>query len=150
MHDHLDMTTTSSFCINDVIPSDILQNIFLLSADSFNDVLRISATCQLWRKLIFNPFMIEHYWTFDDEHRKKSLVRWWNFDANVSDPGNPFGIFPTVDCFLGKCALINEKVTSEEIVSDEFQYDIDRGSDYTVALWLFIGAPGNYYSSFKN
>jgi hypothetical protein len=59
-------------CINDILPSEILQKIFLLSTESFDDALLISTTCCLWRKLIVNPFMIERYWTFDSEYRRKN------------------------------------------------------------------------------
>jgi hypothetical protein len=70
-----DMSNSSS-CINDVLPLEILRKIFLLSTESSNDALYISTTCRLWRKLILNAFMIEHYWTFDNAHRRKGLVHW--------------------------------------------------------------------------
>jgi hypothetical protein len=127
----------SSLCINDILPSEILQKIFLLSTESFNDALYLSTTCRLWRKLIFNPFMIEHYWTFDDKYRRKGLIHWWNFNGNVDDQNNPFINFPNADCFLGKCAsLTPKKENSESADVNESQYVIDRGDDYTLALWF--------------
>jgi hypothetical protein len=93
--------------------------------------------------------MIEHYWTFDDEHRRKGLVRWWNFNRSVSDQNNPFVNFPTADCFLGKCAsLTHEKENSKQIDVNESQYVIDRGCDYTLALWLLITEISKCSSSF--
>jgi len=143
--------TNSSSCINDILPTEILQKIFRLSTESFNDALYISTTCRLWRKLIFNPFMIEHYWTFDNEHRRRSLVRWWNFDGNISDLNNRSVNFPTTDCFLGKCISITyEKENSTKLIIDESQNVLDRGYNYTVALWLLITKTGNYYLSFEN
>lgn len=142
---------TNSSCINDVLPLEILQKIFLLSAESFDEALNISATCRLWRKLIFNPFLIEHYWTFDNKHRRKDLLHWWNFDGNRNDQNNPFINFPTTDCFLGKCVtLIDEKEKSKRNQIFDSKCIIDRGSNYTVAFWLLIPKPGNYYSSFKS
>jgi hypothetical protein len=144
-----DMTDCTSY-INDVLPSEILQKIFLLSTESFKDALRISMTCRLWRALIFNPSMIQHYWAFDNEHRKKDLVRWWNFNENVNAENNPFVNFPTADCFLGKCvSLAIKKTNSQEIKVDESQYVIDRGHDYTLAFWLRINDTGNDYSFFE-
>jgi hypothetical protein len=43
-----------------------------------------------------------------------------------------------------------EKENSKNIIIDESQNVIDRGHDYTLALWLLITKTGNYYSSFKN
>jgi hypothetical protein len=145
-----DMSNSSS-CINDSLPSEILQKIFLLSTESFNDALLISTTCRLWRKLIFNPFMIECYWTFDSEHRRKGLVQWCSFDGNVSNRNNLFSNFSSADCFLGKCgSLTPNKENSEEINSDESGNTIDRGNAYTLALWLLIPETGNYPLSLQN
>jgi hypothetical protein len=135
-----------SSCINDILPTEILQNIFLLSAASFNDALRISTICRLWRKLIFNPLMIKRYWTFDNQHRKENLIHWRNFNETDNDQKNPFVNFYTTDCFLGQCAdLTSKKVNSEQIEIDESQYIIDRGSNYTLALWFSVPEAGKYY-----
>lgn len=143
--------SNSSTCINDLLPLEILQKIFFLSAESFKDALSISTTCRLWRKLIYDTFIIERYWTFDNEHRKRNLVYWWDFDRNVNGQNNPFADFPTKDCFLGKCAsLTYENENSTQINIDESKYTIDRGSDYTLALWLLVTETGNYYFYYKN
>jgi len=143
--------SNSFLCINDSLPSEILQKIFLLSTESFNDALLISTTCRLWRKLIFCPFIIEYYWKFDNEHRRKGLVRWWNFDGNANDQSNLFVNFSSADCFLGKCAsLTDKKENSEEIDIDESENIIDRGSDYTFAFWFLTTETGNYSLSFLN
>jgi hypothetical protein len=140
-----DMSNASS-CINDVLPSEILQKIFLLSTETLKDALSISTTCRLWRKVIFNPFMITRYWTFDNEHRKKGLIRWWNFGDNVNDQNNSFINFPIADCFLGKCVSLKDDVEiPETIKAGEYQCVIDRGYDYTVAFWLKSIEKGNYY-----
>ncbi|CAF0752005.1 unnamed protein product [Adineta steineri] len=135
-----DMSKPSS-CINNILPPEILQKIFLLSAESLHDALHISTTCQLWRKLIFNPFFIEHYWIFDDKHRKKGLIRWWNFNENIPDQNNPFRNCSITNCFLGKCANFRDdsEITEEEVPKNT----IDRGSDYTIAFWLLIPEIGD-------
>lgn len=134
----------SSLCINAVLPQEILQNILFLSAKSFTDALHISSVCSLWRKLLFNTFIIEHYWKFDNEHRKEGLVHWWNFNGNMNDEKNLFIGFPIMDCFLGKCAsLAHQEKNSTEANTENSQYTIDRGSDYTIAFWVSISDLGN-------
>lgn len=123
--------------IHDLLPSEILQKVFLLSAPSLSDLLRISKTCRAWRKLIFNPYMIEPYWRFDETHRRKGLLKWWNLEAMDDDPTtNPFAPFPRMDCFLGKCAVISgQDIDAFENIKKEFQFDIDRGQNFSVAFW---------------
>lgn len=136
-------------CINDILSSEILQNIFLLSAESFSDVLRISVTCKLWRKLIFDSFVIAHYWKFDNEHRRQGLLQWWNFEGHTTDQLNPFIKCPITDCFLGKCiSVTNANESSENIPVEIPEITIDRGSNYTIALWIKITEIGNYCFSF--
>ena len=135
-----------SSCINDILPTEILQDIFRLSTPSFHDALRLSTICRLWRKLIFNPLMLKRFWTFDNRHLKKDLIHWWNFNGTGNEEKNPFVNFNTTNCFLGRCAnLTSQKADSEKKEINESEYLLDRGSNYTVALWLSIPEAGNYY-----
>lgn len=145
------MTASTLTCINDVLSVEILQKIFLLSAESFNDALNISKTCQLWRKLIFNPFIIEQYWRFNDKHRKSGLVQWWNFNEQINNQHNPFVNFPTVDCFLGKyVCIIHTKENYDKVNINDAKCVIDRASDYSLALWFLTHEKGNYYKFCQN
>lgn len=130
----------SVICINNVLPTEILQKIFQLSAESFSDALVLSTTCRLWRKLMFNQLMIRHYWRFNDKYRKKNLVRWWHFnDDDVDGSSNPFIKYKKTDCFLGKCTILSSKSDDNNDIPVTL---IDRGQNYTVAFWICFNEKG--------
>ena len=142
----------SSTCIHEVLPTELLQKIFLLASPTLSDLLRISQTCRAWRKLVLNEFLIRQYFAFDDNHRRKGLVKRWSFDEEVDNPTDyPFYWCRLADCFLGKCALMSQShIEAAKRPKTEFEFGIDRGQNYSVVMWLKFDELGEYRPRLAN
>ncbi|CAF1442902.1 unnamed protein product [Didymodactylos carnosus] len=127
--------------MNEILPTELLQLVFL-NLGSLNELLCVSQTCRLWRKLIFNQWFLNRYHSF--EKRRKDLIGWWKFESSFLDSSGVIGKnytlhgIPTFeDCFLGKCVKFNGQESIDINISNKKQYQTDV---FSVSIWFLIDA----------
>ncbi|CAF1118908.1 unnamed protein product [Didymodactylos carnosus] len=130
--------------INDILPSELLYDIFVrLEFSSFEQLLAVSSTCKLWRRLIFDEWFLNKYFAFNHQ---KYLIGYWKFDEGHEHIGKDSSAIieksnisvwgkPTVEnCFIGNCAVFDGRSSIDISVYDKCEYHTDI---YSVSLWLF-------------
>jgi hypothetical protein len=126
----------------DYLPDDVLQRIFLYISP-FSDLLRISATCKHWRRLVVHDkWFLQRYFPFlrrSLTHSDSQLLGWLNCD--LDNFVNPMSYHLYEDQTLQSlfCKENELQMNSLYLDPDLLLFEFEKTNVRTLAFWIKVG-----------